>query len=158
MNLSPEQIKFFWERVDQTGGPDECWNWTKSCYASGYGAVTYNYFTHHANNLALRLGTGPPPDNLRKNALHKCKLSRKCCNPAHLYWGTHKENGEDKVKDGTSARGETNGDSKLTEEQVLEIRKKYVPRKYPLTKLAKEYKVAKSTILKIVNRKTWTHI
>lgn len=46
----------------------------------------------------------------------------------------------------------------LNEIQVLEIRSKYIPKKYPAIKLANEYNVSKSTILAIVNKETWRHI
>lgn len=54
--------------------------------------------------------------------------------------------------------GEEHARSKLTEKQVLEIRSKYIPRKYGYIKLAKEYNVNDETIRSIVLRKTWTHI
>jgi hypothetical protein len=48
-------------------------------------------------------------------------------------------------------RGAENANAKLTEKQVCEIRKKYIPRKCTLAVLAKEYNVAFQTISKIVN-------
>ena len=55
-------------------------------------------------------------------------------------------------------RGELSGMAKLTYQQVKEIRKKYSTgnkKKYSTRKLAKEYNVGKSTILYIVQGKTW---
>jgi predicted DNA-binding protein YlxM (UPF0122 family) len=54
--------------------------------------------------------------------------------------------------------GENHKMSKLTEEQVLEIINKYVPRKYSQKKLADEYNVSQGTIGKIINKKRWKHI
>jgi hypothetical protein len=55
-------------------------------------------------------------------------------------------------------KGEKNGNSKLNEKQVLEIRKKYSTGKYTYLSLSKEYKVSNITIRKIVIRELWKHI
>jgi group I intron endonuclease len=58
----------------------------------------------------------------------------------------------------SSTRGEDKHSSKLTNEKVLEIRKKYKPYEYGYIKLSKEYNVDDETIRKIILRKTWKHI
>ena len=58
----------------------------------------------------------------------------------------------------TPTRGELSGMAKLTYRQVEEIRQKYCTgdkTKYSIRKLAREYDVGKTTILCIVQRKTW---
>ena len=45
--------------------------------------------------------------------------------------------------------------AKLTEKQVIEIRRKYIPYKYPAQKLANDYKVKIWAIQDIVRYKTW---
>lgn len=55
-------------------------------------------------------------------------------------------------------RGNQHHNSKLNEELVKEIRKKYSPKLYGFSKLAKEYGVDKKTIIRIIHNKTWTHI
>lgn len=52
--------------------------------------------------------------------------------------------------------GEDNGNSKLSNEEVLSIRASY-PMKSS-RQLGKEYGVSKTLIMNIVKRKTWTHI
>lgn len=54
--------------------------------------------------------------------------------------------------------GESNGMSKITDEQVLEIRAAYIPRKVSYMKLAQQYGVDKSLIYQIVTRKIWRHL
>jgi hypothetical protein len=54
--------------------------------------------------------------------------------------------------------GETHGMHKLTELQIIEIRKKYVPKKYGTYILAKEYNMHQSTIYDIIKYKTWKHL
>jgi hypothetical protein len=54
--------------------------------------------------------------------------------------------------------GEVNLKSKLTNEQVLEIRQKYSTGNTSYKKLSAEYGVYKSTIGRIVKKKNWNHI
>lgn len=55
--------------------------------------------------------------------------------------------------------GENNVSCKLTEKQVLEIRRRYIPNSRGLVpSIAKEYGVDRSIIYDIINRKTWKHI
>jgi hypothetical protein len=44
---------------------------------------------------------------------------------ANLSYGTPEENEHDKIRDGVSTRGERNGQAKLTEAEVLELRSRY---------------------------------
>lgn len=48
--------------------------------------------------------------------------------------------------------------SKLTEQQVLEIRAKYKPRVYTVNLLRDEYGVSRSAIADIIQGKTWRNI
>ena len=51
--------------------------------------------------------------------------------------------------------GEDHGGAKLTKEQILEIRNKYIPREYSYYKLAREYGVTFGHIRNIIQRKVW---
>lgn len=57
-----------------------------------------------------------------------------------------------------TGKGSNNHESKLTEEQVLDIRKKYNPTKITYKEIAKEYNVSKSCIANIIQGNTWRHI
>lgn len=63
-----------------------------------------------------------------------------------------------KQKMSESQSGEKHSQAKLTENDVLKIREKYVPGKYGYVKLSKEYGVHNETIRKIVKRLSWSHI
>ena len=54
--------------------------------------------------------------------------------------------------------GETHGMHKLTEDQVIEIRNKAIPRVVTYQMLADEYGVSKRTINAILCRQLWSHI
>ncbi len=76
---------------------------------------------------------------------------------SNVYWGTLKRNnGPDKVRDGTLLRGERHGRSKLTQQQAEEIRAKYKSTSTSQRKLAKEYGVCQATIRDIVIGKSYS--
>ncbi len=109
----------FWSKVD-VRGPDECWEWQASLHTSGYGRFKIaSYQMVSANRMALISHRREEPEGMM--ALHTCD-NRKCCNPHHLYFGTHDDNMRDKVdrqrcRTGNQS-GQSNGAAKLTEEQV----------------------------------------
>jgi len=78
----------------------------------------------------------------------------------NLEWVTPKENVRHAFKEGlmNPCKGEMKPSNKLTEKQVVEIRAKYIPRKYGLMKLAIEYGVQQKTIWGILKRKKWKHL
>ena len=76
----------------------------------------------------------------------------------NLEWCTGKENTDHAYKTGLAPSGENNYCSKLTNNQVLEIRAKYIPNVYSYDKLANEYNVTKRVIAKIIKRIGWKHL
>jgi hypothetical protein len=85
---------------------------------------------------------------------HKCDV-RRCINPEHLIAGTHAQNVRDRVERKRSAIGERNGRSKLTEQQVKEI--KYI-KSLNNTILAYIYGVDRRVIRDIKTGRKWRHI
>lgn len=79
----------FWAKVDKRT-EDDCWPWKQALFTNGYGRFKQNYQSVRAHRIALEAVKGPAPVN-KPLALHEC-LMRHCCNPNHLYWGTHEEN------------------------------------------------------------------
>ena len=105
--LSPESLRRFWSKVDQSGGPDACWPY-RGCIRKrdGYGHVGRAGKTYSAARFALMLSLGRQLDE-DELALHKCN-TRACCNvsPKHVYLGDHEQNMLDCVASGNTCRGE----------------------------------------------------
>jgi hypothetical protein len=71
------------------------------------------------HRLVLGAFRGPPPPGWECRHRDGNRLNAMLLN---LEWGTPKQNGEDRVGHGTQARGEKHGVSKLSTEDVREIR------------------------------------
>ena len=144
-------MKRFMDKVRKDG---ECWMWTGSVMPSnGYGCFSYRKKIMRAHRVSYILHRGEIPSGVC--VLHTCDV-KACVNPDHLFLGTNADNVADRVKKGRSAQGERQGCSKLTSQQVLEIRLLY-----PTTKqvtLARRFGVDKNTIYSIMKGETWKHV
>lgn len=95
--LSKPEAERFWPKV-RRAGDDDCWLWSGSLMTRGYGQFFWNGRPDGAHRVAWILTHGSIPDGLF--VLHRCDV-RPCCNPAHLFLGTHKHNMEDAQAKGT---------------------------------------------------------
>ena len=133
-----------------------CWEWVGRKFGSGYGRFYEVGITYLAHRYSYMLHKGPIPEG--KVIMHSCD-NKGCVNPAHLTEGTCLDNTRDMINKGRKflTLGETNGQSKLTSEDVLEIRKQAVNGAV-LCRLAKQYKVSTGLVTMIVKRNVWRHI
>ena len=159
--LSPQDILRFWSKV-RISGPDECWNWTANSRVRGYGAFALYGRPRRmrlAHRVAWTITSGTIPLGLC--VCHHCD-NRACCNPAHLFLGTHKDNMRDALQKGRMRQpglcGAENGNSTLTAAQVKEIRVEYSAGKISQRALASKHGVCQRTIATIVLNKTWAHV
>lgn len=92
MYLTSEQVELFWSRVDKSGGPGVCWPWMHSCNPAGYGRFHSRGLTWAAHRVAYELTYRDLGDDLV--VCHQCD-NPPCCNPDHLFKGTHTDNMRD---------------------------------------------------------------
>jgi len=79
---------------------------------------------------------------------------------SNLEWVNHSENVIHSIKMGRikPLLGINNGQSKLLDKDVIEIRRLYIPRKMSRQKLADKFNVSQSTIMAITQNKGWKHL
>lgn len=128
-----------------------CKEWSGCRFQQGYGVVRLHNKNVKAHRLALEFNLGRPI-RMGMDVLHSCN-NPPCCNPEHLREGTNQENVNDKLLSGRQPRGESNGKSKLTLEQVAEIKEN--SQRLTQYQLAELYNVKRPCIAKIQRGKTW---
>lgn len=167
--LAPLQQQFhglseqdrFWKWVSKM--PNGCWRWMGSIkrrknrpqsewHGQWRNAAGEIELTHRAS---WRMLVGDIPRG--GLILHRCDNPR-CVNPDHLFIGTQADNVADmwdkgRARPGKSA-GESHGRSKLTEQNVREIRVSGDNG----SELASRYGVSTSVIYSVLKGTTWKHV
>jgi hypothetical protein len=144
-------VNRFWEKVVK--GP-ECWEWTAGKQYSGYGRFWLDGKKVGAHRHSWALENGPIPEGM--HVLHRCD-NPGCCNPAHLFLGTHADNVADMASKGRQQRGESNGKAKLTELEVRVLRR-YLATDISVRALARHMGVNESTLHNIKHNRKWRHL
>lgn len=158
----------FDERVVKT---KSCWEWkgTINHLRGGYGYMKYKGKMWRSNRLSYYLHNGKFDTTL--SVCHKCD-NPSCVNPDHLFLGTQRENLMDasrknRMRTGKNHGlnmnperkpwGERNGQSKLSVEDVVFIRKNF-KNNYTAKELSNKFKVSEFNIYKIISRKLWPNV
>jgi len=142
---------------------NNCWNWMGAKNDCGYGVIGRGTRCHgisKAHRVAYEI--------FHFTDLHKticvCHIcdNPACVNPKHLFLGTQADNVADMIAKGRNTpppvrKGEEANFAKLTEQQIRQIRK-LSKAGTSSRKIAKSFAVSKTTILQIVNHKSWRHV
>lgn len=164
-NLSLDFPERFWKKVNKEGPIPEytphlgrCWMWTACTDGRDYGNVNTGKIRCIRSHVASWiLNRGPIPKGLQ--VMHLCNVPL-CVNPNHLRLGTHAENMRYMAECGRSTAGEKSPSAKLTEADVLEIRRLYLLRKRHgiQIELAIQFGIDASQICRIVHNQYWKHL
>lgn len=120
----PVPAKDMFERL-VVAETDDCVMWPYSLTSNGYGRVQESgagsrFLLTHREALRRREGEPPTPTH---QAAHAQGCPKSCMNYRHLRWATAAENAADRNRDGTHNKGIQNGNARLTDAQVREIRR-----------------------------------
>jgi len=134
------------------------WRKLKPSFCQGYDHYTLVVDRVKLNCLAhilvLTTFVGPPSDGQECRHLDGNRGNNRLDN---LAWGTRLENNQDKIAHGKSLPGEQCNKSKLTNVQVLLIRK-LASEGHSGISLARKFNVSNNSICRIIRRETWRHL
>lgn len=100
--VSDADRRRFESYVDRQGA-DECWPWRGKPNRKGYGSLSIDNRVRRATHIALILDGRPRPSP-KHGACHSCD-NPPCVNPAHLWWGTQRDNLRDAAAKGRTQSG-----------------------------------------------------
>jgi len=127
--------------------------------SQGYGHLSYDGQVFRAHRISYELRCGPVPED--KMVLHKCD-HRYCVNPEHLFIGTAQDNVRDMINKGRDVFGENfgenNGQAKLTEDEVLQIKRLLAVGQHSQTEIGDMFGVSRGAVKQIKTGKTWRHL
>lgn len=161
------RLEFFERTLSEHRDKDECLLWPVNTTANFYGKIWVPELRKcvwvHRLSFFYKHGRWPMPE-----ALHSCDV-RNCYAWAHLSEGTHRQNIHDTISHGNryqpNVQGAQNGRCKLTDADVIAIRREYLPGKGGTGRfrgnckiLAARFGVHDSLIRRIVRYKTWKHL
>lgn len=161
-DLSPTLGERVFSRVEKL--ESGCWRYTGYKDDRGYGMLgSYNrtIFAHRAAWMCANRADIPAGMHI----CHSCDNTW-CVNPDHLWLGTPSDNIQDAVNKGRLIPpGPETRKTKLTKEQVIEIRGRHVRYAKPWDKtgcstseLAREFGVSCGTVAEIAAGRSWTHV
>ena len=127
---------------------DLCWLWQGSRYQNNYGKTVWGGKQYFAHRMSYIIFNGLIPNNFIIR--HTCD-NKRCVNPKHLIIGTQSDNLLDSVK------RNTHGLQKLTQEEVIEIKKSLKKPYRGINKyLAEKYNVTQNAISQIKTNRNWS--
>lgn len=136
--------------VHHTGSDCLLWPFART---RGYAETWWNGKPAIASRVMCTLAHGEPPTPDHE-AAHSCGQGKSgCVHPEHLRWATRVENQADRLLHDTHNRGSRHGMSKLTEDQVRQIKAHLGTRSQ--ADIARDFGVVQQTISDIATGRRW---
>ena len=159
----PSVIKArFWSYV-AIGGEDDCWPYIGAVTSKGYGSFTFYLKNKRVSMVSSRFAWTATFGVISKSVevCHNCPSGDNpvCCNPKHLFLGTHKDNMQDMQRKNRRipSQGVNHYRATLSDDDVREI--------IHMSKIgheqrfiAKVFNKSQATIWAIIHRKIWKSV
>src|SRR4029434_743848 len=168
--LTSRDIYRFWSKVDRRRS-NQCWPWIGgSKHRFGYGIFRLKAgYQTTASRIACFLEHGSPPED-KPHAIHNCD-NPVCCNPAHLRWGSPKDNTADAIDHGRHSppprnasyrtpnprRGEASTQAKLADDLVRESWRLHFDGK-KATEIAEAVGRSVAVVYDVARGRSWRHL
>lgn len=153
MAMHPTTAESLFARCDRSQGPDSCWIW-KGRVSRRYGVISIGDHPVRAHRAAWLLTRGEIPARLV--VCHRCDQPL-CCNPDHLWLGTVLDNNRDCRAKGRHSHGDRHPDAKLSEDQVMEIRRLMLT-DTPRRQIAERFGTSIHNVYRIAGGYSWKHL
>jgi hypothetical protein len=133
-----------------------CLEWQRCRNPKGYGRINVDGKILLAHRLAWQVFEGEIPKGM--HVLHRCD-NPACCNPAHLFLGTAKDNMRDRDEKGRREppKGSKHGRAKLNETDIpgiFRLRREGRSQR----EIAGVFGVTHQLIALVLRRKRWKHV
>ncbi len=148
-----EPMRFILETAMAFEG-DGCliWPYARS-KKNGYPLINIDGRVRVVSNYVCELAHGPAPTD-KPEAAHSCgNGSLGCISPKHVSWKDRRGNIDDTIAQGKVARAERLPQTKLTRDQVREIRA--MAGTTTQTRIARLYSIKPATVCEIIHRRKW---
>ena len=134
-----------------------CYLWTAAVNKNGYGKFASNGGWILAHRYAYERENGKIPEGLI--VCHSCD-NPSCVNVNHMFLGTHADNNKDRDQKNRNRQlcGEDHGRSKLTIDQVRELRELVKNGALSAYAASKKFGINHKTSRNIVEGKLWKHV
>jgi hypothetical protein len=144
-------MRRLWAKVPERD-LDKCWPFTGSRNPKGYGRIGLGS-REEGVALAHRVVAEAAIGQSEQGVRHLCGNAA-CCNPLHLAYGSQVENEADRLRHGTSNRGERHGMHKLTAGEVAAIELALEHGIFQKD-IARRYGITQQTVSDIKCGRTW---
>jgi len=157
-----EKVKAkFWSKVD-VRGPNDCWEWTGlHRHRHGYGRFRITNVPVNSSRVALAIHLGRDFED-GELSCHRCD-NPPCCNPNHLFVGSHADNVADMHAKGRGVKwnglraGEGNPFAKLDDDKVRAIRR-MKSEGVSISQIARNMGVGWGCISHVLKGDRWGHV
>lgn len=149
--IEPYVVASLWARVEKT---ETCWLWKGYLRNGTHGAIEHHGRLIYVHRISWAIHFGPIPDGML--VCHECDIGN-CIKPDDLFLGDDLANVRDMWRKGRARPGHAfkggagNVNARLTDEQVAELRRRWMADPVDQRALAAAFGVSQSTVWRLVN-------